>query len=166
MSLPTTRDFNIIPGVTPVPGNLLNTLQDCIIGNKKPSMVRGSLPNLWLPGANWAPAVGGYLSCTGVAGAIIAPPAMEEADRITQVVIASFGTGAATVTHVIAYQTAALSVVTLATATDVNRAAAWGDFTINPTAHVMGVGEVLYHSIASTVTGPRLSNARYKYDRL
>lgn len=166
MSLPTTRDYTLIAGVSPVPANLLNTLQDCIIAGKKPATTKCMLPNLWLPGASWGVVLAGYiLGAAGAAVGIISLPT-EVGDRVTQVVAASFGTGALTVTHVIAYQTAALTVVTLSTTTDVNRAAAWGDFSCNPTAHVMGNGEALYHTISATAANARLTNERLTYDRL
>jgi len=167
MSLPTSRDITIANG-DPIPSALLNKLQDCAIGNKKPSLTRtlSSLSFPWI--GSWATPGAGYVlsNAGGIPGVV--PLYMETGDRITEVTISSYGTGALTVNHELVVVPANMVPNTLVNVNDVNRAAAWGDFVygVGAAAYVMNAGDCLYLVITAGSANARLGNIRWNYDRL
>lgn len=172
MLLPTSRDTTYTPG-DPVKSADLNDIQDCIVGNKKKATTRVVSPFTMqaIGGTPFWSAIGnGYVQSPGACGGIV-PLYMETGDRFTGLTISSWGNGASSVLHSVFLVTAAMVQTTLATGTDLNRAAAWGDFAIAPVAgYVLAAGECLYlYSIGSgapSSAGCRIGNLRYTYDRL
>lgn len=167
MSLPSSRDITINP-TDPIPSALLNKLQDCVVGRKKPPYTRAAITTqLGLWGSTpWPLGTGGFTTSTGIADGDVYLP-VEEGDRITGITVSSFGTGALTVTHSLYKISAAMANTLLQTFTDVNRAAAWGDFVFPAFApYVVGAGEVLRLEISVVSAGAKIGNIRYTCDKL
>lgn len=167
MSLPSSRDITINSG-DPIPSSLLNKLQDCVVGRKKPPYTRSAPSNqlsIW-GSTPWPLGTSGFTTSAGVlAGDVFLP--VEEGDRITGITVSSFGTGALTVTHNLYKISAAMANTLLQSFTDVNRAAAWGDFVFPAfTPYVVGAGEVLRLEISVVSAGAKIGNIRYTCDKL
>jgi len=172
MTLPLARQLTI-NATDPIPSDLLNKLQDAIVGNKKPSLTRVVAPFTMAALGSlvaWTTIGNGYVQSTGAANGLI-PLYMETGDRITGVTVSSWGTGAADVTHQLHLTTAAMAHSLLSNVVDSNRAAAWGDFVYGGpfVPYQLNAGDVVYLSIGVTGVTPagcRIGNIRYTYDRL
>lgn len=161
--LPTSRN-ETCTNASPVNPNLINDLQDCVVGKKCGPTVR---PQLALGGVGWsAPAGQLYLLSTGPGTAII-PLYTETGDRITGLTLAAFGDGAVDVVYTLKKIGPTMAgAVSLGTIADNNRAAAWGDVVIAVAASIMGAGEALYLEAVASAANARLGVIRQTYDRL
>lgn len=161
--LPTSRN-ETATNATPVNPNLINDIQDCVIGKKCPSSARTTLG---IAGVGWsAPAGQVYALSTGP-GTLLVPLPSETGDRITGLVLAAFGDGAVDVTYNLKKIGPTMAgPVTIGAIVDNNRAAAWGDVALVVTPAVMGVGETLYLEAIASAANARVGVIRQTYDRL
>lgn len=177
MALPTSRNTTYSPGVSPVKGNDLNSIQDAIVGMKKPSLVRQYGPmgsGIWPTApasinqvANGETA-GNYFISTAATGRIVIYFDTEVGDRVTGLTVRAYGDGVVDCTHIAGYVDIANSQVqALATATDTNRAAAYGDFPIAPfTPRIMQAGELFACVVNINAANYRIAKWFLTYDRL
>lgn len=175
MALPTTRQENH-GAQSPIKGTTIDAIQDCIVGAKKPQLVRTFGPSgsgMWPPSpAGWnfianGTAAGNYMISTGVTSAMIYF-AMDVGDRITGITCRAYGDGAVDATFNAGYVDVANSQLqVLATATDTNRAAAYGDFAITPfTPRVLQLDEAIAVVVAPNAANYRVAKWFVTYDRL
>ena len=167
MALPTSRDITLT-SASPAPSNLLNKLQDMVIGNKKPSTTRQSMPFFGSGKTGTWNELSNYVQSTIAAGFQM-PLLMEAGDRLTAVTIAAYGDGAVDCAFSLFAITPANAVTTLVNAQqDTNRAAAWGDVSLvlSPSTYVMGAGEALILTIGANAANYRVGPIRWTYDRL
>lgn len=173
MALPSTRNTNYASGSSPFKAADMNAIQDCIVGNKKPSMTRAFFASGIVPsapaGLNINIGIGGtqnYIVSTAAPTFLVIVPT-EVGDRVTGLRANAFGDGAADCTYTVQVLDLTQAGTNLASATDTNRAAAWGEFNITAfTAHTMAVGELLAVYVAINAANYRIGNWRLTYDRL
>lgn len=164
MALPTSREITATPAAD-IPSNVINAIQDAIIGKKFASIPRTFHPTP-MPSGAYTLSGEGYIESSGVGGARIAIPT-EEGDRVTAITFKAFGNGVVDVTYEL--RLLANDNVTstlLGTVTDNNRAAAWGDVTFAVAPTIIGAGQSLSFVAAANAAGARLGRIKVTFDRL
>jgi hypothetical protein len=176
MPLPVSRDTTYAAS-SQVKSADLNDIQDCIIGNRKPTMTKIFGPNgggiLPLAPANWSAAGpnpnpgGNYFWSVGGAVAFMVYFPVEVGDRITGLSARAYGDGAADCTFTAGYFDASGVLQTLGSLNDVNRAAAWGDAVMGGwTNHTIVAGEILGCYVQINAANYRIQKWAVTYDRL
>lgn len=163
-NLPTSRSYTLT-AADDVPSELLNELQDAIIGKKFKSTPRNFHP-VPMPGSAYTLSGEGYIESSALGGARIPIP-VEEGERITAITIKAYGNGVVDVTYEL--RLLANDNVTstlLGSITDNNRAAAWGEVTFAVTPTIIGAGESLSLTAAPNAAGARLGRIKATFDRL
>lgn len=156
MTLPTSRNYTQNPAA-PIQSSLLNALQDCVVGMKRPSgwrWITPSTPNV--PGTvtmqedNLL-----YANASTFSGMQLGH--WLEGDRITAFAVRHLGTGVAwTAMYVLKMNKGDGATTTLGTLSIVNPAAAWATFTLT-----LGAAQVLPANaslLLSETTGAIVSN--------
>lgn len=170
MLLPTSRNVTLNPS-DPIPSALLDDLQDCIIGTKKPTTIRPQMPAPYAVATSFNLAGGGaapvYLVSNAVSANVTIGLFCETGDRITSCSYRALGNGVVDCTASL-YVCASDMVTTtlLGTFVDNNRAAAWGEVTIPVTPHVMAAGEFLYLYLIANAALYQVGRILTGYDRL
>lgn len=168
MALPTTRDLTL-SSASAIPNALLNKLQDCVIGHKKPSLRKLLNPQAWMGmySTPWVPGGPGLYVSSNVMGAGYIGIPIEVGDRITNLELKVFGNGVTDITFTVQYIDASMVLQTLGTVTDTNRTAAWATLTVPSfVPHVMAAGESLQIFADVNASGYRIGPWWYDYDRL
>lgn len=151
-NLPTARTENCIAGAS-VSHNLINEIQDNIIGHKRPTFVRTFYPKFtnasgFAAGVNPVNATFplSYNSAGAVANAQF-DIEFEDGDRLTNLLYQAAGNGTTDLTFGGIFYAATMGVAPtqLTSWTDVNRAAAWGTVDIG----AIGTGPVLSPQVLS-----------------
>lgn len=174
MGLPTSREANH-GAQSPIAGTTVDKIQDCIIGAKKPSLVRTFGPNGGgvspLSPASWTNSMGtsptqNYF-VSGAATSFLVHLPCETGDRITGITVRAFGDGAVDCTFTAGYLDSSGVLQPLATFTDTNRAAAWGDAILSPwTNRTLLAGESLACHVNINAINYRIQKWLVSYDRL
>ena len=118
------------------------------------------------PGSTEWDFTGPYLESTGSTAldTWFAVP-FEVGDEITGLEARVFGDGAADVTHKLTWYSTSAAGTDLVSATDTNRAAAWGTFAPAATSHVMAAGEQLLYRAIPNAAGYRILSVQIIYSR-
>lgn len=166
MALPTSRDETCTPAAQ-VSSNLLNRIQDQIIGNKKPSTTKMLAPKIVNMGSTWTtPGVDTVQSASAQEAFFDVPS--EVGDRITGLEVTAQGNGVVDATITLYYVNAGMVPTSMGALVDTNRAAAWGQAVVTPniTPHTMAVGERLRLSVNPNAAAYQVGTIRLIYDRL
>jgi hypothetical protein len=173
MSLPSSRNTTYTAG-SPINSVDLNDIQDCIVGKKHGAQEINISPLSFVGDGNWtvAGAVffsdGGYINSTG-AGHCAVPIPIEEGQRITSMVFARYGDGAADFTSVQVFRLTKGGVATDITAAPTsvtNPAAAWADTIVDVTDTACADGDVFWIHFAGNAANLRIGSIRVSVDRL
>ncbi|HEX6022567.1 MAG TPA: hypothetical protein VFZ00_11270 [Solirubrobacter sp.] len=173
-NLPSSRTETCINGA-PVNPNLINEIQDNIIGGNRAPFVRSIWPViLSLPSGTWAKGDTGatlftpYIQCGGANNQVVLEIPCEKGETITSLTADVFGPGGVqTTSYTLYYSPSGIgSEVSIGGLNDVNRAAAWGTFTIQGgMSQLIGAGGALY-LFAQGQTGYRISKMHGTFSRL
>jgi hypothetical protein len=168
-NLPVSRSYTLIPGSSEVPASLLDELQDCIIGNKKPAMWRGGLAFSVGASVGWEKdGIGARPIGPAFAMGVLEMP-YEEGDRITGFEMRVFGDGVTDLTiNITKGLSGSSGIVPLGTLSLSNHPAVPSWVTIPITPATIGAGEFLYATVAASAASATLVVLAYRlgYDRL
>ena len=179
MALPYSR--NTTYGTqTPVLSNDMNMLQDAIVAlnllNTSPGSQsfwtrsgKRAIPLWLLPTSgvgDWSWNAAGYMiSVASLANGGRVQVPFEIGDRVTGLEARVFGDGAADVEWSLTVYDAAGAATAIASATDTDRAAAWGTFAPSVTAHTMADGESLVLGFDPNASGYRIKHVYLSFTR-
>lgn len=174
-NLPVSRTVTLIPG-DGVPANLLDEIQDSVIGAKRSSWSRPRSPRFTIQGSWGTPALvtdslGKVLvasTTTGSSQGYIEIP-FDQGDRITGLTLQALGNGTADVIYDVLIGTISGGLVTIAGGgiTDTNRTNTWGTisgFTITPS--ILVAGNTLYIQAIPNASGYSIATIIPVFDRL
>lgn len=174
-NLPVLRTVTLSPGDA-VPSNLLNEIQDVLVGTLRSSWSRPRHPRFTIVGSWGTPALvtdslGKVLvasTTTGSSQGYIEIP-FDEGDRITGITIQALGNGTADVLYDVLAGTISGGLVSIASGgiTDTNRSNTWGTvsgFSITPT--ILLAGNTLYIQAIPNASGYSVATVVPVFDRL
>lgn len=160
MTLPASRDFTA-SSATPLPSATVNALQDAVVGKKHGAVTGGKAPH-WTYSSGvwtWTPGPGAYYVTSGGAAVGLHPIETCVGDQITGLSIRAYGDGAADCTYRLMIIDGSGNVsATISNTTDVNRAAAWGEYAPAVTSHTMAAGETLVLSVEPNAANYRVAS--------
>ena len=165
-NLPGSRSYTLVPGSSEVPASVINELQDCIVGNKKPTMWRTGFP-ITNGYGSWVAGSGNALISTagGVVGAIALP--CEEGDRVTNFDLYVTGNGTADATFDLYMGSLLTTTTNIGTLTLTNQPGpAWAKVSIPVAPRVLDPDSFLYLAMLPTGAGFYIGGWRLGYDRL
>lgn len=173
MALPYTRNESH-GAQSPVKGTTVDAIQDCITGQKKPVLTKvfgplggGMNPN---PTANWSSSGIGlatqmYMTSTAAVNLMFYFP-VETGDRIVGLRARVYGDGIVDCTWNAGYLDSNGVLQPLGTLADMNRSAAWADFSVTPwTNRTMQAGEMLAAYLQISAANYRIQKFFVDYDR-
>lgn len=168
-NLPTSRSYTLT-AADDVPSELLNELQDAIIGAKHGDLTFAIPPSAALCVANCAYNVAGYVLSTGVSNMIFPLGMLRQGQRLKSVTVSLYGAGGGggnatlnvekiTAAGVFSYLPIVSGNVVAAPA------AAWNSYVLDLTDYMIAAGETLQFSVASN-NNHRTGNVRVLVDNL
>ena len=168
MALPSSRNTTYTTA-SQVKSADLNSVQDCIVGIKRPSAYRWITPSRAnVDAGNTYQADGLSYAAAGTFAGMVMPDVME-GDRVTAFAVRHLGTATGwTAVYTLNLNKGDGSPTVLGSLSIVNPAASWATYALTlGTPHVMLPGESLYLSeTAGAPVANKLGNAGYASDRL
>lgn len=173
-NLPTSRTETCVAGA-PISHNLINEIQDCIVGAQRKSFSRPRGPRFMVPGTWGTPALvtdslGKQLIASTSVGAttgFIEIP-FDDGDRITALTMQVLGNGSADTLFDVFLGTTAAGLVSIASGgiTDTNRTNTWATLsTLVITPTVLVSGNSLYLQAVPNAAGYSLALVVPTFDR-
>lgn len=170
MALPTSRNTNYEPDVTPVKAADLNDIQDCIVGAKHGPIDTPFLPhaaNGWTSGVGAVGAVP-HIACAtpgSLAAAIVPVPV---GDRVTAIKCQVSGDGIADAVIKAFVLTSAMARTEIGTVTITNPTSTWTQFSIGSfvSTQVPSGGCVFLQIDGGAVAGIKVSTCLATHDKL
>lgn len=166
MALPTSREETVTSAGIVKPATI-NTLQDCVIGHKKPALVRTFSPHIgMITSGTFTHGSSGAITSSAAASVRFCLP-VETGDRITGLQVEVFGDGVVDATYELFASNSAGVVYLVAAATpDNNRPAAWGTLAPVIAPYVMPADKALILGFGINAANYSIGTMRLYYDRL